>query len=268
MDVDAFLADCREQWPSFSDPRRLAREPHPRDRRLARLPDQVPGAATENKLMLLNLAARHVAPDEVYVEIGTWYGLSLAGAVADNPHTCVYACDDFSRVWSSRERLARTIERFAAPGQVAFLEMEFREFLRSAPWRPARVGAYFYDGGHAFRDQFDALALVEPWLADDAVIIVDDTNDLPVRAANRLFARHAPRLELVADVRTRADCQPTWWNGIQLFRYRASAGAEARSVSPARLRAHAALWNPAVFLAQRAVTAPLWWKRRRWRAER
>lgn len=264
MDVEAFLADCAAQWPSFSDPRRLREAPHPRDRTLAELPAQVPGAATENKLMLLNLAARHVGADEVYVEIGTWCGLSLAGAVVGNPRTRVYACDDFSRFWSSRETLHRTIERFAAPGQVHFLEMDFREFLRAAPWRPARVGAYFYDGGHAFHYQFRALELMEPWLADDAVVIVDDTNDLPVRAANRLFARHAPRLQLIADIRTGADCQPTWWNGIQVYRYRVSAGAAARPVGRGRWLMHRLAWNPAVFAAQRALTAPRWWTRRRW----
>lgn len=264
MNVDAFLADCREQWPSFSEPRRLRRELHPRDRRLAGLPAQVPGAATENKLMLLNLAARHVAADEVYVEVGTWCGLSLAGAVAGNEHTRVYACDNFSRFWSSRETLHRTIERFAAPGQVRFMDMDFREFLRGAAWRPARVGAYFYDGGHSFPNQFDALRLMEPWLADDAVIVVDDTNDLQVRAANRLFQRHAPRLQLIADIRTGADCQPTWWNGIQVYRYRTSAGPAARPVSRARWLASRALGNPAVFAVQRAVTAPRWWRHRRW----
>ncbi|MBW3572935.1 MAG: class I SAM-dependent methyltransferase [Gemmatimonadetes bacterium] len=264
MNVEAFLADCAEQWPTFSDPRALRNELHPRDRRLAQLPDQVPGAATENKLMLLNLAARHLGPDEVYVEIGTWCGLSLAGAVVGNEHARVYACDDFSRFWSSREELHRTIERFAAPGQVRFMEMDFRAFLRAAAWRPARVGVYFYDGGHAFQNQLDALELMEPWLADDAIVVVDDTNDLQVRAANRLFARHTPRLELVADIRTGADCQPTWWNGIQVYRYRTAAGPPGRPVSRGRRLVNRAVWNPALFALQRAVTAPRWWKHRRW----
>jgi hypothetical protein len=71
VDFDAFLADCRAQWREFDDDAALARAPHPRDRhgyreqaRAAQPRGGAPGAR------------------EVYVEIGCWQGLSLAGAVA------------------------------------------------------------------------------------------------------------------------------------------------------------------------------------------
>jgi hypothetical protein len=259
-----FVTDCRAQWSDFDDWKALAAAAHPRDRRLASLPAEVDGMATENKLMLLNLAVRHLARDEAYVEVGCWKGLSLAGAAVGNPRAAIYACDNFRRYGSSAEVLTRALRRYAAPGQVRFFEMEFREFLARAPWQPGKVGAYFYDGGHSFDDQFRALELMLPWLADDAVVVIDDTNDATVRAANRYFTAHVPALELVADVRTIADCQPTWWNGVQVYRYRAHAAPGVMRVGRASYLAHRAVWNSGLFVLNRILTVPLWWANRRY----
>jgi hypothetical protein len=251
MDVDGFLHSCRAQWPSFDDAAALARAPHPRDRRLSLLPQQIEGYATENKLMLLNLAARHLEAGEVYVEVGCWKGLTLAGAAHENTHVPIYACDDFSRLGASREVLHEALDAHTADGHVSFHDQDFREFLQAAPWGDAKVGAYFYDGGHSFDMQFKALELIRPHLAADALVIIDDTNDLPVRRANRLFMRYNPEFELIADVRVTEYQDPAWWNGIQLIRYRAHAGRTAHALPLGRYVAERLLWNRAVFYTQR-----------------
>ena len=102
MDFDAFLADCRAEWRDFDDDAALARALHPRDRALRAVLDAVPGMATENKLMLLNHAVARLAPGEVYVEIGCWQGLSLAGAVFGHGAAPAFACDDFSEFGGPR----------------------------------------------------------------------------------------------------------------------------------------------------------------------
>jgi hypothetical protein len=213
--------------------------------------------ASENKLMLLNLASRHVLADEVYVEVGCWRGLSLAGAAAGNG-THIYACDDFSMRRRDRDILTQTIARQTAKGQVRFYEMDFRKFLTLAPWRPRRVGGYFYDGNHSFARQFEALELIVPWLSDDAVVVVDDTNDAPVRAANRLFTRCLPGLEVVADIRTRTPRAATWWNGVQVFRYR--RGLTSDLALPPRLAflGHQVVFNSWVTIVQRLLKVA-WW---------
>jgi hypothetical protein len=224
MNFDAFLADCRVEWPDFDRGRALASVTHPRDRSLAPLLAAVPGMATENKLVLLNRAVAHLGPDEVYVEIGCWQGLSLAGALRAHPSVRAFACDNFSEFGGPRAELADTLGRWTAPGQVAFHDMDFRRFLAEAPWAPARVGAYFYDGGHDFDDQFVALQAMLPHLAAGAVVIVDDTNWRHVRAANDFVVRHAPGLQLIADIRTRSGFSPAWWNGVQVYRWRGAPG--------------------------------------------
>lgn len=222
MHFDAFLDRCRAQWPEFSDARRLARSTHPADRSLAHILAEIPAMATENKLRLLNCAVASLDADEIYVEVGCYKGASLVGAATGNPRARIFACDNFSQFDGAADALRRTLDARTAPGQVTFFDMDFRDFLRTAPWIPARIGAYFYDGGHSFADQYDGIALAIPHLADDAIVIIDDTNKRAARAANNLIARALSGFELILDLRTPRNHSPTWWNGVQVFRYRRS----------------------------------------------
>ena len=226
MDFDAFIERCRAQWPEFADARRLARSTHPIDRSLSHILDEIPGMATENKLALLNAAVSALDRDEVYVEVGCYKGASIVGAATGNPHARIFACDNFSQFDGVAEALRRTLDVHTAPGQVTFYDLDFRDFFTNAPWRPARVGAYFYDGGHSFRDQFEGVARALPYLADDALIVIDDTNKRAARSANQLVARAVPGLELILDLRTAGNHSPTWWNGVQVYRYQRAAGAK------------------------------------------
>lgn len=219
MNIDRFIEQCGEQWPDFADREKLARHDHPKDRDLSVLPGEIQGMATENKLMLLNLAMRNLEPDEVYVEIGCWKGLSLAGAASNNRDRRIYACDDFSQFNGTSTQLEITIKKYTAPGQVQFSDMDYLSFLKLAPWQPARIGAYFYDGGHSFEAQYQALNRVMPWLAPRALVIVDDTNAGQVRSANELFVSRVPELRLLSDIRTPGNEFPTWWNGVQIYVY-------------------------------------------------
>jgi len=219
MQFDAFLERCRRQWPEFNDARRLARSTHPADRSLAHVLEEIPGMATENKLRLLNCAVASLDPGEVYVEVGCYKGASLVGAAASNPQARIFACDNFSQFDGAADALRRTLDAHTAPGQVTFHDLDFRAFLAAAPWTPARIGAYFYDGGHSFADQYDGVALAIPHLADDAVVIIDDTNKRAARSANNLVASALPGFQLILDLRTPRNHSPTWWNGVQVFRY-------------------------------------------------
>ena len=227
MNFDAFISRCRAEWPDFSAPDKLALSRHPADRSLAHILDEIPGMATENKLKLLNCAVAALDDAEVYVEVGCYKGASIVGAASSNPRARIFACDNFSQFDGAAAALRRTLDAHTAPGQVSFHDLDFREFFSAAPWAPARIGAYFYDGGHSFRDQFDGVALALPHLADDALVIIDDTNKREARSANKLVAANVPGFELLLDLRTPRNHSPTWWNGVQVFRYRRTAAGDA-----------------------------------------
>lgn len=131
--------------------------------------------------------------------------------------------------------------------------MDFRRFLAAASWAPARVSVDFYDGPHDFDDQFVALQAVLPHLAPDAAVIVDDTNWLHVRAANELFARHVPGFERVRSLRTPSAFAPTWWNGVEVYRWRGRPGTTL--ATPSGYAARRRLWDGACLPVARA-----WWR--------
>ncbi len=226
MDFTRFVERCRAEWPEFDDQRALERAKLPADRSLAPLLRKIPGMATENKLRLLNIAAASIGEGEVYVEVGCYRGLSLCGAAQGNPQAPIFACDNFVQFDGTAEALQQMVDKYTPPGQVRLYDADFRELFHAAPWEPRKIGVYFYDGGHSFRDQYEALVLAWPHLARDALVIIDDTNKPAVRAANALFSRQAPGFEPVLDLRTPRNHSPTWWNGIQVFRIRASRGSE------------------------------------------
>ena len=67
----------------------------PTGRRFDDVIEGIPNLATENVLALLNLAASLLAPGESYVEVGSFYGASLIGAMRGNEGDFV-AIDRFS----------------------------------------------------------------------------------------------------------------------------------------------------------------------------
>jgi protein O-GlcNAc transferase len=228
MRFDDFIRRCRAEWPDFGDPARLAESRAPSDRALAPLLHRIPGIAVENKLKLLNLAAASLDNGEVYVEIGAHRGLSLVAAAHGNASRRIFACDNFHQSKPALKQIAALLALLTPPGQVEFHELDWSAFLKLGPWRPAPIGAFFCDGHHSFAAHYDALRLLRPHLADDALVIVDDTNYRAIRAANLLFARETPGLELILDLRTPWEHHPSWWNGIQVFRFlRAGAALSA-----------------------------------------
>lgn len=228
MKFDQFTARCFAEWPQFGDRRNLSRARHPSDRSLSEVLKEIPGMATENKLKLLNIAVECLAENEVYVEVGCYRGASLVGAALGHPDARLYACDNFSQFDGVAEKLGVTLARYTPPGQVSFFDSDFRVMMDTSPWDPRSIGAYFYDGGHSFRDQYEGLVYALPHLASDAIVIVDDTNKRAARAANALFARQVDHFDLVLDLRTRRNHSPTWWNGIQVYRYTRSKRRGAR----------------------------------------
>src|SRR6266536_1342535 len=189
--------------------------PHPRDRRFRALLADVPGMATESKLALLSLAAAHLEPGEAYLEVGSFKGLSLIGALLGNLDR-----------WVDRERLR-------------LLEGDCFRLLRRERLLEAPVGVYFYDGAHGRLPHYLALGVAEPWLADRALVVVDD-------ASWPMVARATEREE-----------DPRWWNGLRVYAFRRPPGqAAGRRASPDvawRMLAYGLAYQPAVRLAWKTL---------------
>jgi len=259
MDLDAFSAKLSDLF--AGDP--LAGQPVAR--RFSAVVDDVPGMATESKLALLNLAAAHLGDGEAYLEVGSFKGLSLVGAMLDNPGRRFYAMENFLEFnldgRALREELLGNLRRWVDLDQLELLEGDCFELLRRPGILREPVGVYFYDGAHGRLPHYLALGVAEPWLADRALVVVDDASwPIVTRATDRYLRAH-PGYRLLFDLAAEHEEDPVWWNGVKLYAFeRPPARPEAiglvrpRSFDVAwRLLAYDLAYRPAVRVAWRTL---------------
>jgi predicted O-methyltransferase YrrM len=196
---------------------RYPRSPHPRDRRFAPILADVEGLARENNLALLNLAASLLGKGESYVEVGSYKGLSLIAAMLGNRGDFV-GIDDFSLGDGSRRRLEANLRRYGLAGQT-ILEGDAFKLLRGRALGDRRVGVYYYDAAHDYKSHVRGLRLIEPYLAQGAVLIVDDTDWPQVARAMRDYLARQPRAQLLVTLDGKDRGQPWWWEGVQILHW-------------------------------------------------
>jgi predicted O-methyltransferase YrrM len=186
MDLEAFQANLPGLFGGD------VRADHPVDRRFGDVLADVPGMATEHKLALLNLAAAHLGPGEAYLEVGSFKGLSLIGAMLGNPGRRFYAIENFLEFnpdGTARAELEANLARWVGPGRARVLEGDCFDLLRSGMGLEEPVGVYFYDGAHGRLPHYLALGVAERWLADRALVVIDDASwPIVGRATHRYVA--------------------------------------------------------------------------------
>jgi len=260
MRLHSFLEAVDAEWPrspGLSQRARFRRKPN--SRRMAALPSQIPGLSTENVLVLLNLAAAALEAGEVAIEIGSLHGLTLVGTALGNPQVSLYACDDFSRPDSSPVSLARTVVQFLPGADVNVFAGDLKEFISVAPWHPRAVGLVFYDGPHTYRHQLQTLLSIAPHLAERALLVIDDANDWPTRAALKDAGRLLPGMRPLLSLHTFGDHDPYWWNGVRVYQM---AGPHPAVHAPPSMLGRRLFWDSGIGLIQRAITLPYWFPRK------
>lgn len=232
MHIEAFR---RAFWSRFDGPNRNRPDPIQWDAAVLARQDlcpDVPGMLSLRKQQLLNLAFGLLPPGEAYLEVGTFAGKSLISAMLHSPVRTVYAVDNFSEFeGNSLSTTQAHLARYGMLERVHFLDCDFREAL--TPGRiETPIGLYFYDGAHDEESQHMAIRLVEPLLADEALVIVDDWRFAPdsrsyakagtLRAIRK--SEHQWRLICELPARFNGDLG-LWWNGVGIFAFRRVAAA-------------------------------------------
>ena len=234
MDVDRFEPALHALFDEFPV------SPQPNGRRFTRILDEVPGLTRENNLALLNLAASMLEPGETYVEVGSYRGTSLIGAMVGNDDADFVAIDNFSMSGSSRSDLERNLEHFALE-LPTIIEGNAFEVVPAGALAGKSVGVYYYDDGHTYEKQLDGLRMIEPWLADRALLIVDDTDWPDVERATRDYLDQQPKARLLVWIPGKDNGYPAWWEGVKVFAWESDAGVvpepAARATAVAELRA-------------------------------
>lgn len=220
------LPDLYDQWGSDSV--------RPKADQFQSVLQQVEGMTTPSVTQLLNFAVQCMEPDEVYCEVGCFQGSTLIGALLNQPHRLAYAVDNFSEFDPDGEgldRLMQNLARFGLTEQVYFCNQDFEEFFYSLGELETedRIGVYLYDGAHDYRSQIMGLLLARPFLADRALIIVDDSNWSAVQQADWDFIAAFPECQLEFDLPTPGNGHATFWNGLHILSWDSARTSNARS---------------------------------------
>lgn len=196
----------------------------PATQRFVQVLQKVPGMTTPNVLQLLNLAVGCLEPGEVYCEVGTYRGATLIGALLEQPGRHALAVDDFSLFDSggtNHRALLDNLDAFGLRDRVRFFNQDFEAFflgLRES--EPSPIGVYLYDGGHDYRSQLLGLSHAIPFLADTALLIIDDRNTAAAQQAAWDFMALRPECRLLLDLPTPCNGHPSFWNGLYLLGWR------------------------------------------------
>lgn len=217
MDYQRFIKELPELYENWGQD-----SVHPKSNQFHQILEQVQGMTTANVLQLLNFAVECMEPGEVYCEVGCFQGKTLIGALLNHPERMAYAVDNFSEFdphGENLDKLTENLAKFGIEEQIFFCEQDFEDFffgLRDLSV-DEKIGVYLYDGAHDYRSQMLGLLLVKPFLAEQALIIIDDSNWSVVKQANWDFIATHPQCQLLLDLPTSRDGDSTFWNGIQVL---------------------------------------------------
>ena len=171
-----------------------------------------------------------LGPGESYVEVGSYYGASLIGAMRGNDgdfvaidRFCVRAdsrCKGRQLPAASRAGLEENLRRFGADG-ATILEGDAFEVIEGGQLGDRRVGVYYFDGPHDYDSQVRGLR------GDRAVA---RRRGAARRRRPRLGRRHAGDARLprrrAAEARAalrdrrRSTGEPQWWDGVAVLGWR------------------------------------------------
>jgi len=184
----------------------------------------VPGMLSIKKQQLLNLVFGLLDPEEAYFEVGTYMGKSLLSAMLNNPPRTVFACDDFSLFEGNTfETTLGHLKRYGVADKVHFYNGDFLG-VYTAEHLSKPIGFYFYDGAHDEESQYLGIKLVEPFLADEAIVLVDDwrferDSQSYARAGTlRALEESEHQWQLLYELPARFNGDKAmWWNGVAVL---------------------------------------------------
>ncbi|MBV9122981.1 MAG: class I SAM-dependent methyltransferase [Planctomycetes bacterium] len=182
--------------------------------------EKVQGMTSPGVLQLLNRAVDFLGPGELYAEVGSFQGATLIGALLGHPEKLAWAVDnsaEFDPAGQNFARLQQNLADFGLGSQVVFHNMDLEEFFLTGPAGPGKIGAYFLDGPHDYRSQLLGLLLARPFLAEQALMVVDDYNWGMVRQSVWDFLAVQPEARLLGEWPTPGNCHPSFWNGVAVL---------------------------------------------------
>jgi hypothetical protein len=180
---------------------------------------------------LQRFAAEFTDEKNCYLEVGVFQGLTLlsVGSVAKGD---VFGIDNFAFFDKDGKNQSIVEDRRSKLGldNVHLINADYEDALHALEkhLNGRKISVYFVDGPHDYRSQLVCLLFAKPFLSENAVIVVDDSNYNDVRQATADFLVSHPEYKLFyqaytachpinMDKKTEEEARNGWWDGINVI---------------------------------------------------
>lgn len=164
---------------------------------------------------VLNAILASMNEGEMYLEVGCYQGGSLVSATLGNPHVRAVGVDSFEEFkdTNSYEITLHNLEKFGVSNHVLLHNMSFQKYFEML--HPiAQIQTYYYDGAHGYEVQLEGMEAAWKFLAQDALIVIDDfTYSEVIRAVNQFMSNHLHKVKPLFVFSVPENSDPIWWNG-------------------------------------------------------
>ena len=160
-----------------------------------------------------------------YFELGSHIGASLVSAVYGNDNLkSATACDNFSLFAADTPGRDVAAEFYAnadrhIKGRYKMLEKD--GFTLTKKDLPKKIDLYLKDGDHSYESEFLGVVKIAPFLANEAIMLVDDFSWWPVKNGTMDGIKEAGLTIIYQDLLwsgVESDCgKMGFWNGIGVF---------------------------------------------------
>jgi predicted O-methyltransferase YrrM len=166
---------------------------------------------------IINKAVKDMPEEQVYLNVGTFHGYSLFAGMVGNPEKICVGVDNFSEFGGHGRMYFYHVFNSIKSDKHEFIESEFRDYFKN--FKDKKIGVYFYDAAHDLESQVEGLKLAEPFMAEGALILVDDWNvELPRMGTRKFIEESEYEWETIFEKYTSDNGHPCWWNGIAAFK--------------------------------------------------
>jgi hypothetical protein len=195
--------------------------------------DGVTGLSGDKLIGLLQRCAKISSTDNVcYLELGVFQGLTLSSVAAVASALPCFGIDNFSQNDADSRNRQIMEERLSkhTSGNASLINEDFEDALLSLPNHigDKLVSVYFIDGPHDYRSQYLSLEFALPYLAEEVVILIDDSNYEHVRRANADWLKANPEFALLFEAYTPSHpgniessdlntVKESWWDGLNVI---------------------------------------------------
>jgi len=226
MNIRAWTNHLQSEYYAWGSVNAYPRFPNP----YVEVLEHVQGMTTPSTMHLLNTAVQCLGSNECYLEVGTWRGATLIGALLGNAAYGIAIDDDSMDAHdgdgrSSQEVWEQNVERYDLRSDVSH-RAEYVNGRVPKIWAElglrTSVGVYLFDGDKSTEEAaYAGISGVVPFLADEALIFVDDANEITIRMAVHAFERaHPDQIAKILDIPTPGNCWPCFWNGIMALAWK------------------------------------------------